>query len=113
MKKFRKRFTETQFDWLCYIPFGIASIWYAGWIGLPGSIFGWWLGGVIWRNQKKIRNYDYKKFLRKYLALIINMLILIPIAVFAYRHYGASSLVAVIAGWIVGTLFWRWRKGYW
>lgn len=111
MKKFRKRFTDTQFAWLCYIPFGIASVCYSGWIGLPGSIFGWWLGGVLWNNQKAILNYNYRKFFKKHLALIINLLILIPIAVLSYRYGGASSLAAVIVGWIAGNLFWYWRKG--
>ena len=113
MKKFFRKLTETQRTWLFFIPFGVASFCYGSWLGLLGGIIGWWLGGVIVKNEKSIRNFGYRKFFRKYRTPIISLLILIPVDVLAYHIGGGKNLAAVTVGWFIGMIFWRWRKGRW
>ncbi len=113
MKKFLKRLTKEQLMILFFIPFGVCSFYFNGVPGFIGAIIGWYLGGVIYKNQKAILNYNYKKFFRKYAVAIINLLILIPIDVAAYHIGGRSICAAVTVGWISGMIIWRWRKGRW
>lgn len=113
MKKFFRKLTETQRTWLFFIPFGVASFCYGSWLGLLGGIIGWWLGGVIIRHEKSIRNFGYKKFFRKYRTPLINLLLLIVIDVILYDFVSLSTFSAINVGWLLGMLFWRWRKGRW
>ena len=113
MKKFFKRLTDKQFMMLLFIPFGVGSFYYSGVPGFIGAVIGWYLGGVLWKNQKAILNYNYKKFFRKYAVAIIGLLILIPVDVAAYHIGGRSICAAVTVGWLLGMLIWRLRKGRW
>ena len=113
MKKFLKRFTRNQLMLLFFIPFGVGSFYFNGVPGFIGAVIGWYLGGVIYKNQKAILNYNYKKFFRKYAVPIINLLILVPIDAAAYHFGGLSTFIAVTVGWISGMIMWRLRKGSW
>ena len=113
MKKFFKRLTDKQFMMLWFIPFGVGSFYFHGVPGFIGAVIGWYLGGVLWKNQKAILNYNYKKFFRKYAVAIINLLILIPVDVAAYHLGGWSICAAVTVGWLSGMIIWRLRKGRW
>ena len=113
MNKPFKRLLRDNFMLICFTFCAAISFYFGRWIGLLGAIVGWWLGGVLWRNQKAILNFGYKKFFRKYAVAIINLLILIPLDVLAYRFGGWSTFTAMTVGWISGMLFWRWRKGSW
>lgn len=113
MKKYLRKLTKTQFLLLCFIPFGAGSFYFNGWPGLFGAIIGWWLGGVLWRNQKAILNYNYKKFFRKYRVALTNLLILIVLDIIVYHISDWSTFLAVTVGWLLGMIVWRWRKGRW
>ena len=113
MKKFLKRLTDEQFMMLWFIPFGVGSFYYSGVPGFIGAVIGWYLGGVLWKNQKAILNYNYRKFFRKYAAPIITLLILIPFDVAAYYIGGWSVCFSVTFGWISGMFTVRWRRGSW
>ena len=113
MKKYLKRLTKTQFMILVFIPFGLWGFCSNGLPGLLAAMFGWYLGGVIWRNRASIKKFNAKKFFKKYAVPIINLLILIPVDALAYHIGGWTTFFAVTVGWIIGMLTWRWRKGRW
>ncbi|MBQ7453626.1 MAG: hypothetical protein IJS69_01020 [Selenomonadaceae bacterium] len=117
MKKYLRRLTKTQFLILWFIPFGVVSFIYNRWLGLLGAVLGaivgWYLGGVLWKKQNAIKNFNYKKFFKKYRVAILNLLILIPVDVLAYHFGGWKIFLAVTGGWILGMIIWRVRKGRW
>lgn len=113
MKKFFRKLTPTQRRWLAFIPFGVFCFYQSRWAGLLGSVIGWWLGGVLIRNEKTIRNFGYRKFFSKYRTPIINLLLLIPINILAYHISDLSTMAAITVGWLSGMIVWRLRKGRW
>ena len=108
MKKFFKRLSREQITWIIFIPFGAVSFYFNSWLGLLGAVFGWWLGGVLYRNEKAIRNYPYKKTFRRIWQRLgrrgFMLLCFIPFGVWSFYRGGWRYLLAAILGWGVGWL---------
>ena len=113
MKKYLKRLTHTHLMILFFIPFGIWGYCRNGWLGFLATVLGWCLGSLIWHKFDAIKNFNAKKFFKKYRVILINLLILIPIDAIAYYIGGWRIFTAITAGWFFGIVIWRIRKGKW
>ena len=105
LRKFYRRIGKTRFLILCFIPFGVWGFCSNGWLGLFATMFGWWLGSVIynWRENKR----RLKNFFRTNTEIKVKSIILIPVVLACVYHSGWKGLIAALVGIVVGEFICR------
>ena len=111
IQNFVRRIGKDRIILLLFIPFGAFFFYHDGWIGLISAMFGWWLGGVLYENNDRIKKYPWKKFFRRHLKMIVKLVILVPVVAACCYYAGWRGFVGSILGIIVGEIIcWRFLK---
>ena len=107
MKKFLRRLGKTRIVMLFFIPFGIFAFYRDSWLGLLAAIIGYSLGCFLCARWNNIKNFPWKKFLRRHLKIIILAVIVIPILSICTYLHGWKGFLASCVGLCIGELISR------
>ena len=82
---------------------------------------GFVMGVTVWslmiiyrdRNKARIKNFNFKKFLRRYVKAIIHLIVYGLLVAAAYHFGDWRHVVGVTGGYVFGLIIWRIRHGRW
>ena len=109
MKDFLRRLGKTRFLILCFIPFGVWGLCSHGLLGLLATMFGWWLGSVIynWKEYKPRIIRFFRRRTKFQINLIVKLIILVPIAIWGFWYAGWLGIAGFVVGVGIGELICR------
>ena len=107
LRKIFKRIGKPGFFILLFILFGVWGFCHNGWLGVLGVAFGYSLAWFFCERWERIKNFPWKKFFRRHLKAIIQLIIFVPIASACTYYYGWKGFLTACAGWCVGELISR------